>query len=164
MAHSGDWGILKTGLFACFGVSGLLLSPFSAKKWAGEAERQEITLTGMIVQFLRSPAWLCTGVEAGHSMRMTKTRMPAGVPRPCTLQEILICFWQHPKPKLPALKGQSLLPTQKYFNDFLFPATAWNPKASPVLQCPPECGLHTLRSEGKKGLSSNPDADSVASV
>lgn len=85
---------------------------------------QEIILIGMIVQFLRSPAWPHTEVEADHSMKTIKTGMPAGDPGPHTLQETLVCPWQYPKPTLPALTGQSLLPIQKYFNSFLFPATA----------------------------------------
>lgn len=66
----------------------------------------------------------CTGVEAGLRMGVIKTGMPVGDSGPHTLQETLVCPWQHPKPTLPALTGQSLLLTQKYFNGFLFPATA----------------------------------------
>lgn len=57
-------------------------------------------------------------------MGVIKTGMPVGDSGPHTLQETLVCPWQHPKPTLPALTGQSLLLTQKYFNGFLFPATA----------------------------------------
>lgn len=110
--------------FACLGAYGLLLFPSQPRRRQARLRGQEIILIGMIVQFLRSPAWPGTGVEAGHSMRAIKTGMPAGDPGPHTLQETLVCPWQHPKPTLPALTGQSLLPTQKYFNGFLFPATA----------------------------------------
>ena len=114
---------------------------------------QEIILIGTIVQFLRSPAWPRTRVEAGHSMRTIKTGMLARYPGPRTLQETLVCPWQNPKPTLPALTSQSLLPTQKYFNDFLFPAIALNWKASSYPSSPsalaPKCDPNILRSESQ---------------
>lgn len=109
-------------LCACLGAPGHLLPPFSVKEWAGEAERAG-----------NDPDWsdhavpesclACIGVKAGHCLRIIKTGMPAADSRPCTLQEILVCPWQYTKLTLPALPGQSLLPTQKYFNGFLLPAT-----------------------------------------
>ena len=127
---TGGWRTLNTGLFFFFW---LVLVPLASSFLSSQPRRgqarlrgQEIILIGTIVQFLRSPAWPRTRVEAGHSMRTIKTGMLARYPGPRTLQETLVCPWQNPKPTLPALTSQSLLPTQKYFNDFLFPAIALN--------------------------------------
>lgn len=118
-----SWKTLNTCLCACLGAPGHLLPPFSANKWAGEAERGG-NYTDWSDQAIPEESCLaCVGVEAGHCLRSIKTGMQAADPQPHTLQEILVCPWQYTKLTLPALPGQSLLPTQKYFNGFLLPAT-----------------------------------------
>lgn len=118
-----SWKTLNTGLCACLGAPGHLLPPFSAKKWVGEAERAGNYPDWSDHAIPEESCLVCVGVEAGHRLRIIKTGMPATDPQSHTLQEILVCPWQYTKLTLLALPGQSLFPTQKYFNGFLLPAT-----------------------------------------
>lgn len=70
-----SWKTLNTGLCACLGAPGHLLPPFSAKKWAGEAERAG-NYPGWSDHAIPEESCLaCVGVEAGPCLRIIKTGM-----------------------------------------------------------------------------------------